>query len=163
MIIPGASIILRQPKNTNTGFLRYVPIHNFSYDRESCVKFIRKTGYSGLFSLEFIRDKKGIDYFMEINFRNDGNSICVTASGMNLPYIWYLYNSNQDIEKELCYDLMKEVFVMPEFNDIGNAIHGRISWIKWLMDVKHTDRFMEFSKYDQKPFWMYIFNRLFHK
>jgi len=163
VIIPGASIILRQPENTNTGFLRYVPIREFSYDRELCVEFIRKTGYSGLFSLEFIRDKKGMDYFMEINFRNDGNSICVTASGMNLPYIWYLHNSGQAIDKELCYDSMKEVLVMPEFSDVGNAIHRRISWSQWLKDVKHTDRFMEFSKYDQKPFWMYIIKRIFHK
>lgn len=162
VIIPGASIILRQPKNTNTGFLRYVPIREFSYDRERCVDFIRKTGYSGLFSLEFIRDKGGTDYFMEINFRNDGNSICVTASGMNLPYIWYLYNSGNPIDKELCFEAMKEVLVMPEFNDIGNAIHRRISWRKWLSDVKHTDRFMEFSKRDQRPFWMYIIKRIFH-
>lgn len=162
VIIPGASIILRQPKNTNTGFLRYVPIRNFSFDKESCVEFIRKTGYSGLFSLEFIRDNNGVDYFMEINFRNDGNSICVTASGMNLPYIWYLYNSGNNIENELCYDSMKEVLVMPEFNDIGNAIHNRISWFKWLMDVRNTDRFMEFSKHDQKPFWMYIFKKIFN-
>lgn len=163
VIIPGVSIILRQPKNTNTGFLHYVPIREFSYDREPCVEFIRKTGYSGLFSLEFIRDKKNTDYFMEINFRNDGNSICVTASGMNLPYIWYLYNSGLPVDNELCYDSMKEVLVMPEFNDIGNAIHRRISWSKWLKDVKDTDRFMEFSKHDQKPFWMYIFKRIFQK
>ena len=162
VIIPGASIILRQPKNTNTGFLRYVPIREFSYDRKSCVEFIRKTEYSGLFSLEFIRDKKGIDYFMEINFRNDGNSICVTASGINLPYIWYIYNSGQTIDKELCFDSMREVLVMPEFNDIDNAIHRRISWSKWLKDIRATDRFMEFSKHDQKPFWMYIFKRIFH-
>lgn len=161
VIIPGASIIIRQPKNTNTGFLRYLPIREFKYDRKSCVEFIRRTGYSGLFSLEFIRDKNNTDYFMEINFRNDGNSICVTAAGMNLPYIWYLYNSGQAIQKELCYDSMKEVLVMPEFNDVGNAIHHRISWIQWLKDVKHTDRFMEFSKNDQKPFWMYIIKRLF--
>lgn len=162
VIIPGASIILRQPKNTNTGFLRYVPISSFEYDRTACVEFIKRTGYSGLFSIEFIRDKNGTDYFMEINFRNDGNAICVTASGMNLPYIWYLSNSEQSIERELCFDSMKEVLVMPEFQDISNAIHRRISWREWIKDVLKTDRFMEYSKYDQKPFWMYIIKRLFN-
>ena len=67
--------------------------------------------------MEFLRGKDGKDYFMEINFRNDGNSICVTASGMNLPYIWYLYNSGLSYEKELCYETMHGVIVMPEFDD----------------------------------------------
>lgn len=161
VVIPGASIILRQPKNTNTGFLKYVPRKKINFDENACVNFIRKTCYSGLFSLEFLRDKEGNDYFMEINFRNDGNSICVTASGINLPYIWYLYNCGKSFEEELNYDRMKEVLVMPEFNDVGNAIHRRISLWQWLKDVKNTDRFMEFSKHDQKPFWMYIAKRLF--
>lgn len=162
VIIPGASIILRQPKNTNTGYLKYIPIRDFSYDRNACVNFLRNTGYSGLFSLEFLRDKNGVDYFMEINFRNDGNSICVTASGMNLPYIWYTFNNGQSIDNELCYEMMKEVYVMPEFNDIGNAIQKRISWCEWFRDVRTTNRFMEFSKRDQKPFWMYLVKRILH-
>ena len=34
--------------------------------------FIREVGYTGLFSMEFLRDKYGNDYFMEINFRMMG-------------------------------------------------------------------------------------------
>ena len=162
IIIPGVSIILRQPMNGNTGFLRYFPIKEFTYDKSSCFEFIRSTGYSGLFSVEFIRDKTGTDYFMEINFRNDGNSICVTASGMNLPYIWYLYNCGENIESELCYDSMREVLVMPEFQDFKNVKHRQISLSNWLKDVKKTDRFMVFSKHDQKPFWMVVFKQFFH-
>lgn len=161
VIIPGASVILRQPQNTNTGFLRYLPKKKFSYNETLCGDFLKKVDYSGLFSLEFLRDKDGNDYFMEINFRNDGNSICVTASGINLPYIWYLYNSGLSIDSELIYDSMREVLVMPEFNDIGNVIHRRIGLMTWLKDIKKTDRFMEFSKYDQKPFWMYILKKIF--
>lgn len=153
VIIPGASVILRQPKNTNTGFLKYIPKRSFHFDEELCKKFLRATHYSGLFSLEFLRGKDGRDYFMEINFRNDGNSICVTASGMNLPYIWYLYNCGLSYSEELCYDKMKEVIVMPEFDDFANVKNRTISLWHWLKDIKRTDRFMEFSKYDQKPFW----------
>lgn len=163
VIIPGATNILRQERNTNTGFLRYIPIRNFTCDLESCVNFVRRTGYSGLFSLEFIRDNSGKDFFLEINFRNDGNSICVTAAGMNLPYIWYLYNYGFPIEPELCYESVKEVIVMPEFSDISNPIHKRIKWSQWLKDIKRTDCFMDFSKNDQMPFWIYIFKRIFKR
>lgn len=159
VIIPGASVLLRQPKNTNTGFLRYIPKRNFLFDFDACQKFLTKTGYSGLFSMEFLRDKDGHDYFMEINFRNDGNSICVTASGMNLPYIWVLYNSGKDFSRELDYANMKEVLVMPEFQDIHHVKVGEISVLTWIKDVIKTDRFMEFSKKDQKPFWMYFIKR----
>ncbi len=51
IIIPGVSIILRQPMNGNTGFLRYFPIKEFTYDKSSCFEFIRSTGYSGLLVL----------------------------------------------------------------------------------------------------------------
>lgn len=161
IIIPGASIILRQPRNTNTGYLRYLPKNQFKFNEKACKDFLKATGYSGLFSMEFLRDKQGHDYFMEINFRNDGNSICVTASGMNLPYIWYLANTGQVYDSELCYDDMKSVFVMPEFNDVVNVIYGRISLTQWLKDVLMTNRFMEFSKHDQKPFWVYIYKKMF--
>lgn len=67
VIIPGVSIILRQPENTNTGFLKYIPIREFLYDKDACVKFLKHIGYSGLFSLEFIRDKNGVDFFMDLN------------------------------------------------------------------------------------------------
>lgn len=153
VIIPGVSIILRQPKNTNTGFLRYIPKKEFKFNETNCQNFLKATGYSGLFSLEFLRGKDGKDYFMEINFRNDGNSICVTASGMNLPYIWYLYNCDLPIDKELCYDKMKGVLVMPEFEDFHFVRTGQLGLIHWLKDVMKTDRFMDFSKTDQKPFW----------
>ena len=68
---------------------------------QKCISFIREVGYTGLFSMEFLRDKYGNDYFMEINFRNDGNAISVTEAGVNLPYIWYAYNSSIDYNEEM--------------------------------------------------------------
>ena len=111
--------------------------------------------------MEFLRGKDGKDYFMEINFRNDGNSICVTASGMNLPYIWYLYNCGDPYTEELCYDKMKEVLIMPEIDDFHNVRTRQISLFHWLNDVRRTDCFMEFSKHDQRPFWAKIKSLIF--
>lgn len=58
VIIPGASIILRQPKNTNTGFLRYVPIREFSYDKNLVLSLFVKQAiqdYSALSLSEIVR------------------------------------------------------------------------------------------------------------
>lgn len=158
VIIPGASVILRQPQNTNTGFLRYIP--GFEADIESCKCFLKSADFSGLFSMEFLRGKDGKDYFMETNFRNDGNAICVTAAGMNLPYILVMFNSGHNVDEYIKNCKLKEVLVMPEFNDFKNVVSRRISLIQWLKDVYITDRFMEFSKHDQKPFWVYIAKKI---
>lgn len=98
-IIPGRTVIIYQPSTTNTAFLRYEPLDG-TEPIQDCVKFIKATGYSGLFSMEFLRGVDGKNYFMEINFRNDGNAISVVDAGINLPYIWYLgcTNKNYDVE-----------------------------------------------------------------
>jgi len=88
VIIPGYSKCIRPCQGTNTGFLEYKAFGGFLCNLQACANFIKEIGYQGLFSMEFIRDKKGVDYFLEINMRNDGNAICVTGAGVNLPFIY---------------------------------------------------------------------------
>lgn len=155
VIIPGASIILRQPENTNTGFLKYVGFNEFHYDKiEACKRFIQAIGYSGLFSMEFLRGSDEIDYFMEINLRNDGNSICVTAAGVNLPYIWYCSCLESEDWKNEASRTVRKTIVMPEFDDFVNVLKHRISLKQWIKDVQRTECFMEYDKTDTKPFYI---------
>lgn len=161
LIIPGVSIIIRQPQNTNTGLLKYIPIEEFHFDIKLCQKFVQKIGYSGLFSIEFLRDKKGDDYFMEINMRNDGNSICVTASNVNLPYIWTLYNLGLNYKDENT-KVKKSIIVMPEFDDFKNVINRKISLIEYIKDIYNTDCFMEYASYDKKPFYILLKQTIKH-
>ncbi len=157
VVIPGVSHVLRPAETTNTGFLRYEPLDSqYQEVLETGKKFLKATGYSGLFSLEFLRGNDGRDYFMEINFRNDGNGICVTASGVNLPYIWYLYNSGGDYWNEIEKSKVKTVYVMPEFADISLIAHHKLGLKNWLKDVRRTDRFMEYDKHDKAPFWQLL-------
>lgn len=153
VIIPGVSIVLRPSKTSNTGFLHYTPLDN-SYRQvlKICEQFLRTTCYSGLFSLEFLRGKDGNDYFMEINFRNDGNAICVTASGVNLPYIWYLYSMGADYHNELNKCHVNSVYVMPELADIALIRQKELGLLQWFKDLLRTNRFMEYDKHDKAPF-----------
>ncbi len=153
LIIPGYARNIRPSDVTNTGYLQYIPTSKLPIDIDLCRCFIKSVGYSGLFSMEFIRGKDGKNYFMEINFRNDGNSICVTASGMNLPYIWCLYQCGEDICGEIDRkNRMKPVYVMPEFDDLILLLKGKVNVLTWLKDLFKTDCFMEFSPKDPKPF-----------
>lgn len=155
LIIPGISRCIRPCPGTNTGFLKYTRIDSFSVPIEKCRQFVRQTTYSGLFSIEFLRDKSGNDYFMEMNFRNDGNSICVTKAGYNLPYLWYAYNSKLDYRSILDNYCFREVLVMPELDDFNRFVRTRkVGLLQWLNDVKKTDAFMEYDSKDSVPFWI---------
>lgn len=171
VVLPGYTRIIRQPDNTNTGFLQYNPISNLDIDSTlaGVRSFLKRIEYSGLFSVEFLRGKDGIDYFMEINMRNDGNAICVTDAGMNLPFIWYAYNSGEDYYSEMVNEV-KSLYCMPEFDDFVFVLKGKLSLGTWLRDVRKTQSFMEYSKDDKRPFYKkmrnfigFLFKRLFKR
>lgn len=158
VFIPGVSHILRPCKGSNTSFLRYEPLAPDFCDVERCKEFVRRTGYKGLFSLEFLRDKNGYDYFMEINFRNDGNAICVTAAGINLPYIWYLFCIGKDYSKEM-NQKVSSVYVMPDSAELKLLLTGKINFFEYVGDLIKTNRFMEFDRKDLRPFWRMIIQK----
>lgn len=152
VIIPGYTRIIRSSSKTNTGVLTYQPI-DFPLEIEKCRGLMQETQYSGLFSMEFIRDKKGLNYFLEINFRNDGNAVSVTAAGVNLPYIWCLYNSGKDYKEE-AEKRAKQVKIMPIFDDYVHFVRTKkIGVFRWLKEMFSIDCFMDFYFWDQKPFW----------
>lgn len=142
LIIPGYTKILRQPPNTNTGYLVLSPIENLNYNAEVVERFLSAIGYNGLFSLEFIRDKKGRDYFLEINLRNDGNAYCVQTAGVNLPIIWCKYAISGEVptSKE---SISKSVFFIPDFIDMKPGIkkEGFFGWIYQFFTAKSHSLF----------------------
>lgn len=155
IIIPGVSKILRPCRGSNTSYLHYTQLDDGFCEIEKCKEFVRRTGYHGLFSLEFLRDKSGKDYFMEINFRNDGNAICVTAAGISLPYIWYLDCIGADYSQEINKEI-KPVYVMPDMAELKLLVTRQISIKDYISDFKKTNRFMEYDKKDKKPFWKLV-------
>lgn len=149
IIIPGVSILIRPSKASNTGFLKYTTLDT-SYEDvlQKSKDFIRLTSYNGLFSIEFLRDKTGVDYFMEMNFRNDGNSICVTNSGVNLPMIWY-ENSIGKVTIDKC--VIHEEYVMPEFQELEFWYAGEISLLTMIKDFYKATSYMDYDKNDPLP------------
>lgn len=153
VIIPGISRCIRPLPGTNTGFLRYQGIDTMDVPLEKCREFISNLKYSGLFSIEFLRGKNGKDYFLEMNFRNDGNAICVTRAGFNLPYLWYLYCVGGDYSGYLSCCKLTPVLVMPELNDLYFVRTREISLLQWFRDIRRTNAFMEYDSSDKRPFW----------
>lgn len=169
IIIPGYSKCIRPCPGTNTGFLEYKPFEDFNCDLKACKDFIKAIGYQGLFSMEYLRDKNGNDYFMEINMRNDGNGICVTGAGVNIPYIWYQYCIGEDYHIEAANDI-HDIFVMPEFDDFMLLLKRRVSLSTWWKDYRRTTTFMEFCDTDPQPYYVrkkqfirHLLNKAIHR
>lgn len=157
VIIPGRTHI-----ETTTGFNNLVFLRYDSYDSsfektvEDSKRFVKETGYSGLFSVEYMRGKDGNDYFLEMNFRNDGNGIAVTSSGTNLPYIWFLYASGGDYKSEIAKSKVKTTYMMPEYSFLMSMFNGEVSWNEWLADKRKTTCYLTRFKDDMGPWKAYI-------
>ncbi len=150
IIIPGVSELIRPSKCSNTGFLHYMPMDS-TYDEvlSKTYDFIKATKYSGLFSVEFLRDQQGKDYFMEMNFRNDGNAIAVTNAGVNLPYIWVLACMGKDYSKQITP--IHDEYVMPEFAELLLYRNNLITKKEFQQDWRMATSFMDYDKNDPSP------------
>ncbi|MBR6972699.1 MAG: ATP-grasp domain-containing protein [Bacteroidales bacterium] len=156
IIIPGHSHIHR-PGIQNEYYFPYIENDESFVDTLSKAKdFIRKAKYSGLFSVEFLRGKDGKDYFLEMNFRNDGNAICVTDAGFNLPYIWYLFEAGEDYKKELSSYTFKTVEFCPDVIYFYHMMRGELGFKEWRQTTKRSNSFTTYYKGDNKPFWCNI-------
>lgn len=160
VIIPGFTKLIRQPKNTNTGYLKYSHATRLNFDYSIAERFIKEIGYSGLFSLEFLRGKDGKNYFMEINMRNDGNAYCVTCFGVNLPFIWYRHCCRQDYNVP---DMEEDHYVMfmPELNDVKNI--RNVGIFKWLKECINADCHANFKLDDPIPFFSQLGSMVYGK
>ena len=161
VIIPGVSSILRPCPGSNTSFLHFSGPDTI-VESSPVIDFVHSTGYVGLFSVEFVRDKDGTDYFLEMNFRNDGNAVCVVRAGVNLPLIWYLGATGQDYSKELDKPV-KSLYVVPEFEELSLLTSKTISLKQFFADLCKARAGMEFDIKDQKPFWCQLSRRILHK
>lgn len=159
VIIPGMSKVIRSQPNTNTGFLEYGPIDPFYGDMVERAKlYIKDCQYSGLFSFEIMRGEDDKIWFLEVNFRNDGNAWCVTKSGINLPAIWVKACYGEEYQNEI--HTPDKLLMMPELQDFKLVLQRKVSLKQWYQDFRRTDYFMEYDKKDKLPFFFAILQKL---
>lgn len=159
IVIPGHSHIDRPNGIQNTYFFEYRENDSSFQDTlEKAKVFIKKTGYTGLFSIEFLRGKDGKDYFLEMNFRNDGNAICVTDAGYNLPYIWYLYATGQDYRSEIINSVFKPVNYCPEVFYTLQCSFGEVPFLAWFRNILRANSFTNYYKGDSPSLYWFRFS-----
>lgn len=130
----------------------FLPFNKIGIDTSALDSFLRQSNYHGPFSVEFLHcnDK---NYFMEVNFRNEGLAQVATDAGVNLHAKYIDESYPIDLGKT------KSIYMMNYSIDYLHVKEGRISKSKWWRDFFRTRCFINASLSDPMPTLAYYLNK----
>lgn len=129
------------------------PMSELDIDVSSIECLLVQTNYYGPFSVEFLH-KYNKNYFMEVNFRNDGLAYAATASGANLHALYI--NPDMVIDKKQIH----KVYVMNYSIDFLYVKNGTLSLWIWIRDLLRTRCFININFKDLNPTICYYRNKI---
>lgn len=130
------------------------PLKDLNIDMCSLEKFLHRSHYHGPFSVEFLHTKENKNYFMEVNFRNEGLAQAATAAGANLHALYADSQRNYDARK------VHPIYMMNYSIDYLHVKEGRTSRRIWWRDLLRTRCFINFSFSDPMPAMTYYLSKL---
>lgn len=133
----------------------FLPTVDLDINVDGITEFLKRSNYHGPFSAEFLH-YKGENYFMEVNFRNEGLAQVVTDAGANLHAT---YVSGVPYER----DSLRQVYMMNYSIDYLHVKEGRISAFHWWRDFLRTRSFINISLKDPMPTLAYYWGKLRRK
>ncbi len=158
VILSGAVRKIRHyPPSIGAGaYGKFIPIKETDIDIDGVNQFIRKSGYHGPFSVEFLHTSDEKNYFMEVNFRNEGLAYASTCAGANLHAVY---------AGAMPYDQMiiKSCYMMNYSLDYLYVKSGELKLSRWIRDLMRTRCFINFSWRDPMPTIMYYINKFSHR
>jgi len=126
--------------------------------RDKIQQIIKEIKFSGVFEMEFLKDKNDNLYFLEINFRHTQYNHALADMGVNMSKLLL----EGFLNNYLCVDnliIKSPHIVMNERRDFDTYIRtNKISLRSWLSDIRKTDSFYIYDRYDRYPFYDYIFS-----
>lgn len=129
---------------------------------EKIKTLLNEIGYVGLFSVEFMHNKKdGLIYFTEVNFRNDGENAFIVHEGVNLPFLHF-----QDLieqPKKIYIPTTKSKKYIWEGIHFSGLMKGSIGIWEWLCDLRGVQGCMYYFKDDKAPFFYQFVNKLLRR
>ena len=157
--MPYACHYYRMTKDSFGNYMYFFPFRDTALINK-ITELIRKTKFTGIFCIEFLVDKQGEHYFLEVNYRNSGWSYFFTYGGFNLPFRWAVSTLDNklyldDFKPKEKFNCMDEV---PDLMDCLKKLKG-ISFMQWLKDFHHSDSVLLWNKNDKKPALVYWWHR----
>ncbi len=120
---------------------------DFGVDVEAIKKVIIESGYYGPFSVDLVH-RRGKNYFMELNYRNDGNAFGLTSAGVNL-YDAFIKNEKVDISSFHSVKMINTAFDFALWRSTHN-----MSFTKWLWQFLSAKSRLDISFRDPMPILM---------
>jgi len=160
LILPGIIRKIREypVKRGSSSYAVMLPWSEYKFNLHPVYKIMKKLGYTGLFSIEFLHSN-GTDYFLEVNLRNDGNGAVSNAGGVNLPNLLLGFFLGRDITS-MKKVLDKPIYFMRDEVDFCHVLKHRLSLIKWIDDLRKTTTFLLYDKQDNRPFRRYCISMI---
>ena len=153
----GVRKIRHYPRLIGAGaYGQFRPMEDFDIDVDCVEKFLEQANYYGPFSVEFLhRDNK--NYFMEVNFRNEGLAYVATAAGANLHALYL--NPDMKMEKNKVH----RIYMMNYSLDFLYVKNGELSLWTWIRDLLRTRCFININLKDLNPTVCYYKNKIKQK
>lgn len=150
-------------RTTDTSYGNYVYIERYNHpELLNKIRFLFElTCFNGIFEMELMIGKDGGLYFLEINFRNSAWIYAYTRCGVNFPLMYAKSIMAGKIVDEDVRITKLPFTLMDELTDFKwSVLGGKVSLFKWLRELKRADCLFYYNRFDRKPFYMYLLNRL---
>ncbi|RHL06017.1 MULTISPECIES: ATP-grasp domain-containing protein [Bacteroides] len=150
---------------TSKGYGHYMWIKPYADEVKNKIQnILKKTHYSGIFSLECLIDENDHLFFLEVNFRNSTWSYAYTFAGLNLPYQW----AKATLEGHIDYNSV-QVRTQPftAMNEMGDLREGvltkQVGFFKWMKQLKKCDVLYLYNKKDKAPFYYGVLGKVLNR
>ncbi len=126
--------------------------------QEKISKVIEEIGLEGIFEFEFIKDKEGNLWFLEINFRNTALGYATTVAGMPQVVYWCESMEKGFIDKKKYYKKIPEgLTAMAECFDYDARVKtGKVTKKEWEKQFKCAECKMYKGRKDNIPFYIFL-------
>ncbi len=122
---------------------------------------IEEIGFEGIFEFEFMLDKNGQLWFLEINFRNTALGYSTTAAGMPQVILWCEAMKKGNIAPEIIKEVPKGLKAMAECFDYDARVKtGMITKKEWLKQYKACQCKLYKGHDDNIPFYRFMWYKL---
>lgn len=117
---------------------------------------LEEIGFEGLWEVEFLIDKEGNYWFLEINFRSSPWHRAATVAGMPLAYYWIQTMLTGNCPESNTFEPFD---AMVETVDYGKRVEtGRCTLAEWLSDFKNAKCTYYYDAEDQEPWNLVVKN-----